>query len=199
MARAVIIPEDQIGRINKLASRIEGIQNLDLEILKKRPHEKAWSSIEVVEHMILGHKDYVEKINQALAIIQEQKEPIEKIRSRAMPSFLIKRFPPKEGKIRFKMKTMKRFYPVFDLKDVNQEKAEDIFKNFFESLDHLMNAVEQYRTKDATSHIFPSAVGAWVRFNVAEAIEFIICHNERHMQQIENVLSQTAPTFSTSK
>ena len=192
MAKVFIQPEHQITRISKIEKRAKEIQSLAFETLTKRPKEESWSSIEVVQHMSLGHRDYIEKIDNALKQIPDVDSPMDKIKAKAMASFLIKRFPPKEEKIRFKMKTMKQFKPVFDVKKIDQQKLGEVFEEFYQSLQHLLKSIEAYRTKDPTAVRFNSAVGASVKFNVAEAIEFIICHNERHMQQIENTLKKVS-------
>ena len=190
MANVLISVQDQLKRLNKLVEDIKEISGEELSILTARPDEKSWSVIEVVEHMTLGHKPYQSKIDNALSKISERQELQDQVKSRSIPSFLIKRFPPKEGRIRFKMKTMKPFKPVFDIAAVDSKKTSEIFENFNKSLLHLHDSVEQYRSKNVKEIRFNSAVGATVRFNVAEASEFIICHNERHMQQIKNILKK---------
>lgn len=189
MGRYTIKPENQLQRLNEMQSEIGIYKKLSRAVLTKKPGEKAWSIIEVVEHMVRSHHDYIEKIDMALNQLDDT--PLQdNIKTRRMPSFLIKRFPPKDGKIQFKMKTMKRFQPVFEVNDMTQKEIENVFDSFDRSIVHLNNSVKNYRQKNVKSLIFNSAVGSWVKFNVAEACEFIICHNERHLQQIKNTLKK---------
>lgn len=189
MSRVKIRVQDQLQRINQLHHEMDKLRSLDLEILTKRPDKKTWSTIEVIEHMILAHKPYEIKLDETISKLSDTSQPVDEMKSTAIPSFLIKRFPPKRGKIKFKMKTMKQFKPLLDLQKVDRAKVDVILKNFDYSLDHLTSTIKAYRKKDTKKIRFNSAIGSSVKFNVAEACEFVICHNERHMQQIQNILN----------
>lgn len=189
MARVIINTSDLLERIEKMRTDMQKFQELDPELLKKRPAEKKWSVMEVIEHMNLGHKPYKEKIEDTFPKLPESTSMVDNVKAGGMASYLMKRFPPAaEGKIRFKMKTFGPFHPVLELDKLNGEKSSEIFKSFYDSLDHLKSAIERFQKKEVKAKKFNSAVGAWVRFNIAEAIQFVICHNERHMQQIRNTL-----------
>lgn len=186
--RAQIKPTYQIQRINSLLNRLEEFNQLDSELFMKRPRQKAWCGAEVLKHMIVAHNAYANKINDALTKSKPVKEEIEVLSASAIPSFLIKRFPPKEGKIRFKMKTGKQFKPMLDVDKLTENQVEGIFSEMKATLNELSAWIEQTRKKDVLPVRFNSAVGPIVKFNVIEACEFILCHNERHFQQIENTL-----------
>ena len=193
MGRVIIQSENQLQRINSIVNHLQELRKEAVEVLIQRPTEKSWCALEVIKHMSLGQTPYNPKIENALGELADVKEAIDPVKATSIPSFLIKRFPPSEkGKIRFKMKTMKFFKPVFDPSSISEADVESLFDELFEHLEKLRGFVQQYRLKDVQAIRFNSAVGAWVRFNVAEACEFIICHNERHMKQIENVLSGMA-------
>lgn len=180
-----IHPEQQIQRINALLTKLEEVRRLSTEELTKRPNEKAWSVIEVVKHMSIAHIAYRKKVKKALASPASTKEGIDGIRSRAIPGFLIKRFPPKDGKIRFKMKTMRAFQPLLNLQNVDTESE---FIELKQCLEELKKWVNTYRTQPVSLRKFNSAIGAMVRFNIPEACEFILCHNERHFHQVSRIL-----------
>jgi hypothetical protein len=188
MANAKLLPESQILRINRIKNELTELKKVAPELLKKRPTEKSWCAIEVTKHMVLGHNAYVDKIENALQRLSEGQEVIHEIKATWIPSMLIKRFPPKEGKIRFKMKTMKTFQPVMTADELLKYPTERVFDEFEATLTQLQKWIEQYRKTDVTKVRFNSAVGAMVKFNVAEACEFILCHNERHLQQIQNTI-----------
>jgi hypothetical protein len=188
MARAKIIPQNQLERINRIRIEVVFFKEQDKNALTKRPRAKGWSIIEVFEHMVIASKAYEDKIDNCLLKLNASPNKTEEIKARAIPSFLIKRFPPKENKIRFKMKTFKKFQPMFSSTELSDEEIKSTFDNFILSLDHLEKAIKRYPTKSITDISFNSAIGATVRFNVAEACEFILCHNERHLLQASNTL-----------
>lgn len=187
--RAQIKPTHQIQRINSLLNRLEEFKKLNTKTLLKWPNEAAWCGAEVLKHMIIAHNVYVAKVEGALAKLKPANKEVEVVSTRAMPSFLIKRFPPQDGKIRFKMKTMKTFKPVFDINKLTEDDVNILFSEMKKTLHQLSSWVEQTRKMDVLPVRFNSAVGAWVKFNASEACEFILCHNERHFQQLKNAVS----------
>lgn len=190
MARVEIRTENQVKRNHQLNEFVLSLKDYDLALLSKRPNTKSWSVLEVIEHMNIAHEAYREKIDTALKKLENSSHSQELIKASAIPSFLIKRFPPKKGKIKFKMKTFKRFQPVFDSEKITSAEAEEIFAKFQKSIEHIANTLALYPSKKVTDIKFPSAIGVTVKFNVAEACEFVICHNERHVQQIVNTLKK---------
>lgn len=187
--RVQIKPIHQIQRINSLLNQLEEFNNLDHKAFMKRPHAKAWSGAEVLKHMIMAHLAYASKLDKALAKSEALKEEVDVRSTRAIPSFLIKRFPPKEGKIRFKMKTTKSFKPVLDIGKLTEQEVAGIFSEMKDTLNQLSDWTEQTRKKDVLPIRFNSAIGPMVKFNASEACEFILCHNERHFQQVKNTIA----------
>jgi len=183
--RVKIQPEQQIQRINHLKNVLKEYASLSDELLIQRPNEKSWSVLEVIKHMSIGHLAYREKIKNALANTEDKVQKIDELSCTVIPNYLIKRFPPSEGKIRFKMKTTKKFQPMIMEEQVPSAM---VISELEECLDELKGWVDYYRTEPISLRKFNSAVGAMVRFNIPEACEFILCHNERHFYQIEKIL-----------
>lgn len=198
MARINLYPEQEIARINQLKNRIERLRTLDHDALIHQPNIKSWSVVEVIKHMIIAHNAYQKKIDDALSQLRintsddsvTKDGTIDSVRTRMIPSMLIKRFPPKNGVIKSKMKTMKQFQPVFSRDERVKIDTQGLFDELDETLSNLKEWIEKYRKSNVQSIRFNSAVGAMVKFNVAEACELILCHNERHFQQIDNALAQ---------
>ncbi len=191
MAKARINSKEQLERIQIMRAKSDFLKKQSFADLTKTPNPKSWSAIEAIEHMVIAHKAYEDKIDNCLKELGASNQDINEVTARSIPSYLIKRFPPKEGKIKFKMKTFKRFYPIFNIKNIGQDQIDLTLSNFEKSLDHLESAVKLYPSKNVESIKFNSAIGATVKFNVAEACEFVICHNERHLLQAENVLGKS--------
>lgn len=93
------------------------------------------------------------------------------------------------------MKTTQKFQPVFQLEELNDQKVEQIFTQFFSDKQHLKESIHQSRTKQVRQQKFNSAIGPIVRFYLPEAFEFVIGHDERHLVQMEEVLDtlKTSP------
>lgn len=179
----------QIQRINLLQNQLVELGEIDRELFMKRPNQKTWSGAEVLKHMIIAQEAYESKIDETLEKLNPTKEDNEALSTHAIPSFLIKRFPPKEGKIRFKMKTTKQFKPMLDVDKLTEQNVDDLLSKMKDTLNQLSDWTEQTRKKDVRSIRFTSVIGPIVKFNVSEACEFILCHNERHFQQVFNTIS----------
>ena len=95
---------------------------------------------------------------------------------------------PKNGKRKWKMKTLKRFEPVLEVSTLDQDKVNAIFEDFLSLHVHLKDAILQSRGKDVRGIKITSAIGPIVNFYLPEAFEFLLCHLERHMVQIDGVL-----------
>jgi hypothetical protein len=131
---------------------------------------------------------YQTKLTEAFKGSASSEEIHSEYKASTIPSFLIKRFPPKEGVIKFKMKTTKMFKPVLDVDQLDAAEIQAILEELGATLKELKSWVEVYRTKAISMKKFNSALGAVVRFTIPEACEFILCHNERHFLQLERAL-----------
>ena len=186
--RVQIKPTQQIQRVNNLKNRLEALKGKDATLFSIRPNENAWCGAEVLKHMIVAQEIYVDKINGALSKLKSIETEVESLRTKRIPSFLIKRFPPIDGEIRFKMKTSKQFKPMLEPDQLDTHHINGLISEMDNSLDQLIAWIERTRFLDVLPLRFNSAVGPIVRFNVSEACEFILCHNERHFHQLERTL-----------
>lgn len=193
MGKVIIEVESLVSRNKKLAKTIESLRSENHEFLSKRPKPKSWCTLEVIEHMNIAHKAYESKIDLALSHLTDSESKSTQITASRIPSYLIKRFPPKDGKVKMKMKTFKKFKPVFNPNEITESETNSIFDRFQASIEHINSALKKYPSKKVEEIKFPSAIGSIVKFNVAEACEFVICHNERHVQQIINTLKKVKP------
>ena len=185
--RVKINSEQQIQRINLLISLLEDYKKISKDQLVQRPTEKSWSILEIIKHTSIAHRVYETSISGTLNEVNssDTKKLPEIIKCSYISSMLIKRFPPKDGKVRLKMKTMKKFEPLLDINDVN---ADEIFQENMTALEQLKSWINEYRMNNITRKRFNSAVGPVIRFNIPEACEFILSHNERHFHQIKKTL-----------
>ena len=184
-----IKPAYQVQRINELENRLEAIRHNAFDDMVKRPHPKSWSPIEVAMHMVIGHNEYKDKLNQTLLKEVESNYIASEYKASIVSSFLIKRFPPQKGQIRYKMKTTKKFKPVLDLTNLDSEDVERVLTELEDILIQLKLWINTYRTKAISLKKFNSALGPLVRFTAPEACEFILCHNERHFLQLERAMA----------
>ena len=65
-----------------------------------------------------------------------------------------------------------------------------VFSRFFTVYGHMKASILTSRHKDVSSVKFSSAIGSIVNFYLPEGFEFVLCHAERHMVQIQEILGE---------
>ncbi|MEM7484373.1 MAG: DinB family protein [Bacteroidota bacterium] len=189
MAALVLTSENQIQRLNHILNTVKKHQTLDLTTLKTPPNPKAWNIVEIIAHLNIAYGKYVEKINNTLVKSADIEEEPKGFKTRRWQKFVIEGQRPKNGVRKMKMKTMKRFEPLLDKTELTGEKIDEVFDAFFELHNHLKQSILKSRNKDVTKIKVTSAIGPIVKFYLPEAFEFLLCHLERHMVQIDEILA----------
>lgn len=190
MARLVLTPENQIQRLDGILNKVKSLQELDLSKLTTAPRPKSWNVMEVIAHLNISYGQYVQKIDVALATLPVANAGPKRFTARTWQKFIIEGQRPKGRVRKWKMKTLKRFEPLLDREGLDREKIDGIFKVFLESHNHLKESILKSRNRDVTKIKITSAIGSIVRFYLPEGFEFLLCHLERHMVQIDEILER---------
>lgn len=194
MHQRIISAEDQIQRLNQIIQQMEIVQELDFKTLVRRPGPKQWSPIEIVGHMNAAYRLYRERLDAHIPQLPDIDEPEDQFKAGRKNAWFINMITPKGKERAYKMKTTQKFQPVFQLKELNEQKNRQVFAQFFSDKQHLKEAIQQSRTKQVRQQKFNSAIGPIVRFYLPEAFEFVIGHDERHLVQLEEVLDTLKTT-----
>lgn len=195
MINRTVMAEDQIQRTNQIIQAVEKLQQLDFETLIKRPNPAHWSIIEIIGHMNSAYYLYESRLNQKLQELPTANETDDQFKVGRKSAFCIKAITPQGTKRPMKMKTMKKFEPVFMVEELDAEKVAGVFDTFYGYKKHLKEAIQTARTKNVKHSKINSALGPIVKFYLPEAFEFLIGHDERHIVQIAEV--QTIVTSKT--
>ncbi|MCL6266514.1 DinB family protein [Flagellimonas myxillae] len=187
MASLLITSENQIQRLNHMVSKVKELQALDVAELTSPPHSKSWNVVEVIEHLNIAYGIYMPKLDEVFSKIPALDAAPNEFKARTWQKIVIAGQRPKNGKRKWKMKTLKRFEPLLD-NPLAQEKIDAVFETFFTRHAHLKEAILKSRNKDVTQVKMNSAIGPIVNFYLPECFEFLLCHLERHMVQIEEIL-----------
>lgn len=187
MPPLLITSENQIQRLNLLMKTINQLQELDIPKLTTPAKPKAWCVLEIIEHLCIAYTFYVEKIDAALAKSTESTPENEVLRARTWQKIIIKGQRPKEGKRKWKMKTLRKFEPIFP-NTLSQEQIDEVFEKFNHLYGHLKQSILTSRQKEVSKTKITSAIGPIVTFYLPECFEFLLSHAERHLVQIEETL-----------
>lgn len=188
MAKLLLTPENQIQRLNTILNRVEALQELSISQLSTPPNPKSWNVLEVLEHLTIAYSSYQTKIENALLEVADSHSGPWQYQPRAWQRLVIKGQKPKGNKRPFKLKTLKKFVPLLS-PTLTKDDAQAVFKRFKTAHGMFKQQVLASRNKRMKHKRFSSAIGPIVTFYLPEAFEFLICHAERHMIQIEGILA----------
>lgn len=188
MAKLILSPENQIQRLNGILKKVRELHQLEISQLVMSPNAKSWNVVEVLAHLSKSYGLYVEKIDAALAKLPTTNSGSQDFKARPWQQFAIEGQRPKGKKRKWKMKTLKRFEPLLERETLTREKIDAIFDEFFQLHGHLKEVILKSRSKDVSKVKITSAIGPIIKFYLPEAFEFLLCHMERHMVQINEIL-----------
>lgn len=188
-----------------LLEEIRKITLTDLELISKkllylskdqlswRPNEVSWSIEEVIAHLNeyarFYHKAFNDKIDQT-----KFREPVEEFISSPLGRSAWKSMKLGNAKnVKRKFKAMRSYNPTFDPSLIKGSEVETIEKDLNELLQILQKAesVSLRRVK------IPISISKIIRLRLGDALLFVAYHNERHFQQIKNILNH--PNFPKKK
>ncbi|MGX1927924.1 DinB family protein [Flagellimonas sp. 2504JD4-2] len=188
MASLLVTSENQIQRLNHIVNKVKELQTLDVSQLTTPPHSKSWNVVEVLEHLNIAYGIYMPKLDEAFTKLPSVDSGSSEFKARTWQKIVIAGQRPKNGVRKWKMKTLKRFEPLLDKQSLTQEKMDAVFETFFMRHAHLKEAILKSRNKDVSKTKITSAIGPIVNFYLPECFEFLLCHLERHMVQIDEIL-----------
>ncbi|MEQ9165062.1 MAG: DinB family protein [Fulvivirga sp.] len=166
--------EDEISRQLNFAKNLEDYSD---EILNQKVDAKSWSVLECFEHMNLSMIVYIDQ----LKMINNLKPSGGLINFGIKGKFFSEGMRPKNDKIAYKMKTFKKLTPASHL-------DKQVIESFINYSKWVWDFIRTHKPHDLNSIKVKTALGPLVKLNVAEALSFVIAHNERHVWQINNVL-----------
>jgi len=177
--------------MQKLESRLKRhldeavrLTQMDHDRLMKKPPDGKWSTYDCMEHMNLATELYLDQIEPRLDKLRPAKKGYK-------PTFiakhLIRSMPPdKEGRIKLKMKTMKKLDPEASGRAIGPESLDRLKAN----IERLLAIVDDLKDSDPRSFNVKTALGSVLKLYVGDAMMFVTAHNERHFKQIEDILEQ---------
>lgn len=187
MASLRISSENQIQRLNRIMNKVQSLEELDMAQLTTTPNAKSWNVVEVIQHLNIAYGIYMPRLDEAFTKLPDVTSGSSEFKARWWQKVVIAGQRPKNGKRKWKMKTLKRFEPLLD-QPLTQEKIDAVFETFYIRHAHLKEAILKSRGKDVNQAKVISAIGPIVNFYIPECFEFLLCHMERHMVQVDGIL-----------
>ena len=165
--------------------RAKAIQEMPAEVLLRRPAPDQWNTVEVFEHMNLSSGVYLKGLKEVFARRASTLRTDAEFRPGLLGNYFTKGMLPKpDGRIAWRMKTMKMFDPPR-----NQGASSESITRFITLCEAFLHLLEKARSTDLNAMKVPSSLGPIIRFKAGDAFRFPIAHQQRHFLQIERSLN----------
>lgn len=163
----------------------EELSAMPSEKLYRKENEKKWSVIEVIDHLNKIYDNYLDNFQNAIshAPIRSDTDRF-RFQRTLLGKLSTYSMKPKGKKRKFKMKTFDFFQPV-ENRDSNE-----ILGTFVANKEKFHKLIEEASTKNLQNIKMPTSLGERLKFYVPECFDFILAHEERHVIQIEDILSK---------
>ncbi|MCR9252611.1 MAG: DinB family protein [bacterium] len=159
-------------------------RNISPEDLIKQPAKGKWSIIECIEHLNLTFDHYLPQIEKGFSKVKLNGSVKDHYKVKMMAGMMINGLKPKEqGKIGMKMKTFKVTTPTSDLN------VDEVLSKFKEGYGKFQEYYKSTEDQHFTSVKVISLIGKLLTFQLGDAYLFLLAHQERHFQQIKNVIN----------
>lgn len=177
---------DKIQLIESLENEVEKhlqiaihtFQNLNEAALLQIPDTGGWNIAQCFEHLNSYGCYYLPQIKNALAK-NLYSSSSNTFKSTWLGSYFTKMMLPSNTK---KYKAFKDHIPSENLN------AYPVLAEFIEQQETLLSYLKQARNVDIDKIRIPISIAKWVRLKLGDVFQFMIAHDERHIQQAKRVL-----------
>jgi uncharacterized damage-inducible protein DinB len=167
--------------------------HLGVNQLEWKPKQGSWSILEVLAHLNSYSNYYHERFKQRI-----ERTKFKNIKENFVPSPLGKSAwkSMKLGRannVKRKFKAPKNYNPAFNPSLIDSNAVD----HFINSQKELIDILELSKTVNLKKAKVKISISKIVRLRLGDALMFVIYHNERHIQQIKNILAN--PNFPKKK
>lgn len=157
-----------------LQQAIQKYQNLSDELLLKPSSLGGWSIAQCLEHLNTYGVYYLPLFEKGLAVSQDDLS-VETIKSTWLGKLAIDSMNPEKGKKKFK--AMKGHIPEAALD------AKDVVAEFINQQEQLLKILRVAKNKHIQQIKISISIAKFLKLHLGDALQFLIIHNERHIQQ----------------
>jgi len=168
--------EDQVE--THISEAVKIFQNLSAEELLKPAANGGWSIAQCLWHLNSYGDYYLPKIKSGLT---KNYPANPDFKSTWLGGYFTRMMQP--GAQMKKYKAFKNHVPAVEL-DAHQVVAE-----FIQQQEQLLNYLKQARQTDMNRIRIPISIMSWIKLKLGDVFQFIIAHDERHMQQAKRNLT----------
>jgi uncharacterized damage-inducible protein DinB len=167
--------EDQVE--DHISDTVKIFQNLSDQDLLKPSVLGGWSIAQCLWHLNSYGDYYLPKIKSGLA---KNYPANADFKSSWLGSYFTRMMQP--GEKMKKYKAFKDHVPVSDLD------ARKVVAEFIQQQEQLLSYLKQAKQSDLNRIRIPISIMSWIKLKLGDVFQFIIAHDERHLQQAKRNL-----------
>lgn len=156
-----------------LQQAVRVFQNLDEEALQRPSSAGGWSIAQCLWHLNSYGQYYLPRIGPALEQLAENGNTVEHFKSGRMGNYFTQMMEPGKNKY----KANKRHLPPVAVSP-HQTVAE-----FIQQQETLLQYLRKARTANLNKIRMPISIASLIKLKLGDILQFVITHNERHIQQ----------------
>jgi DinB superfamily len=157
------------------------LQHLSADVLIKQPAPGKWSVAQVLEHLNIYSRHYINAIESKLHL--NQNGPNRDFTPGWLGNYFTNLMKPKaDNSIPKKMQAPKNAIPSA------QPDAKAMMEEFIHHQHHLLNLLQISKTANLDYIRIPTSLSKFISLKLGDTFRFFIAHEQRHFIQMENVL-----------
>jgi hypothetical protein len=163
-----------------LHNAIETFQNLNETILLQTPEKGGWSIAQCFEHLNSYGRYYHPQIKIALDRNTGKSQSVI-FKGSWLGTYFTKMMLPSNSK---KYKAFKDHVPALSLD------AHAVLAEFIEQQETLLRYLKQAYNIDLDKARVPISIARWISLKLGDVFQFMIAHQDRHIQQAQRILAE---------
>jgi hypothetical protein len=166
------------GTENQLEKQLKEVisvfQNLPETVLLKPGPNNGWSIAECIEHLNTYAAFYQPQLAIAIDKAPHNNNPAD-FKHSLLGRYFIASMDPAQSKKKFK--ALKRHIPL------STENPNTVVSTFIQHLENLLHLLKQAAHKNIRKNSIKTSISSWVKISPGDAIQFLLTHNKRHLEQ----------------
>jgi hypothetical protein len=181
--RTTEFQEPMIDNINIIIDQIDVLAGLNTPQLNWKEDPGKWSILECVEHLNRYNSYYLQEIENNFTSSKQSVDA--ELISTWIGQKSIAMMHPQNSK---KQKTFKKMNPA------NSSLGSDVFQKFMSDQQRMKTLLEELSKVDANAKAVRVEFFKLLKMTIAEALEFLIVHQQRHMMQALDIKAKILAT-----
>lgn len=180
--------QNLIEETRNTLNQAEKLKSLDFDILNWKQNETSWNVLECLEHLNLYGNFYLPAIKNKIKT--SNTKPEIEFKSGILGAYFSKIMIPK-SKLN-KMKTLKKKNPI------NRKLDKMVIHKFIQQQILLLELINKSRNVSLNKIKIHTSISSLISLKLGDTLQFLVNHNIRHLNQIDNILISCSVTIKNT-